>query len=98
MALQLATTSRNSMLDAFVTELAASPHLMIRTGSAPADVATADSGTVLSTINCPSTAFNAASSGAITKAGTWEDTSADNTGTAGHFRLYKNGPGAARLQ
>jgi hypothetical protein len=30
----------------------------------------------------------AASSGSKAKAGTWEDTSADASGTAGHFRLY----------
>ena len=30
----------------------------------------------------------AAASGAKSKTGTWEDTSADNTGTAAHFRLY----------
>jgi hypothetical protein len=30
----------------------------------------------------------AAGSGAKAKAGTWEDTAADNAGTAAHFRLY----------
>jgi hypothetical protein len=30
----------------------------------------------------------AASAGAKAKSGTWEDTSADATGTAAHFRLY----------
>mgnify|MGYP000494027997 CR=1 FL=1 len=30
----------------------------------------------------------AASSGSKAKTGTWEDTSADATGTAAHFRLY----------
>jgi hypothetical protein len=30
----------------------------------------------------------AASGGSKAKSGTWEDTSADATGTAGHFRLY----------
>lgn len=30
----------------------------------------------------------AASGGTKAKNGTWEDTSADNTGTAAHFRIY----------
>jgi hypothetical protein len=30
----------------------------------------------------------AASGGTKAKSGTWEDTSADNTGTAAHFRIY----------
>jgi hypothetical protein len=90
MALKLSVGARNARLDALVAEIGASPVLKIRTGSAPADVATADSGTVLATLNLPSTAFNAASSGAVTKTGTWSDSSADNSGTAAHFRLYKS--------
>jgi hypothetical protein len=30
----------------------------------------------------------AASGGSKAKSGTWDDTSADNTGTAAHFRVY----------
>jgi hypothetical protein len=98
MALKLAVASRNAMLDQFVAELGTSPVLKIRTGSAPADVATADSGTVLATLSLPATAFNAASSGSITKNGTWSDGAADNSGTAAHFRLYKSDGTTARAQ
>ena len=89
MTIQLSVAARNGRLDAIETELGASPILKIRTGSAPADCATADSGTVLATLNLPSDAMAAASSGSKAKAGTWQDTSADASGTAAHFRLYK---------
>jgi hypothetical protein len=32
----------------------------------------------------------AAAAGAKAKSGTWQDTSADGTGTAGHFRVYNS--------
>jgi hypothetical protein len=62
--------------------------LKIRTGSPPTNITDADSGTVLATLTLPSDWMAAASSGSKAKAGTWSDTSADNTGTAGHFRIY----------
>jgi hypothetical protein len=37
----------------------------------------------------PSSYFIAAAAGVLAKDGTWEDTSADADGVAGHFRLYK---------
>lgn len=88
MALQYSVTVRNAQLDALETAIGASAVLKIRTGAAPATCATADSGTVLVTINLPSDWMAAASSGSKAKAGTWEDTSADATGTAAHFRIY----------
>lgn len=88
MALQLSTAVRNAMLDSIETTIGTSAVLKIRTGSAPANCGTADSGTVLATLNLPSDYMAAASSGSKAKSGTWEDTSADATGTAAHFRLY----------
>lgn len=87
MALQLSTTVRNARLDAIETAVGASPTLEIRSGSPPADCATADSGTVLATLTLPSDWMAAASSGSKALAGTWQDLSADNGGTAGHFRI-----------
>ncbi len=43
---------------------------------------------MLATLNLPSDWMAAASGGTKAKSGTWEDTSADATGTAAHFRLY----------
>ena len=88
MALQYSVTVRNAQLDAIETAVGTSAVLKIRTGSAPATCATADSGTVLATLSLPSDWMAAASSGSKAKSGTWEDTSADATGTAAHWRLY----------
>jgi len=90
MAVQLSTAVRNARLDAIETAIGTSAVLKIRTGAQPATCATADSGTVLATLNLPSDYFAAASGGAKAKAGTWEDTSADAAGTAAHWRLYAN--------
>jgi hypothetical protein len=43
---------------------------------------------VLATLNLPSDYMAAASGGSKAKSGTWEDLSADATGTAAHFRKY----------
>ncbi len=88
MALQYSVAVRNAKLDAVETTIGATAVLKIRTGTVPATCATADSGTVLATCTLPSDWMAAASSGTKAKSGTWEDTSADNTGTAAHFRLY----------
>lgn len=88
MALQYSVAVRNARLDAVESTTGASAILRIRTGAAPASCATADSGTVLATLNLPSDWMAAASGGSKAKSGTWEDTSADSTGTAAHFRLY----------
>ena len=64
----------------------------------PANVAAADSGTVLATLNLPSDWLAAAASGAKAKSGTWEDTSADATGTAAHFRIYASDGTTAHIQ
>lgn len=88
MTLQYSVAVRNAKLDAVETAIGVSAILKIRTGSVPASCATADSGTVLATCNLPSDYMAAASGGSKAKSGTWEDTSADATGTAAHFRLY----------
>lgn len=98
MAIQLSTAVRNAMLDAIETTVGTSAVLKIRTGAAPADVATADSGTVLATLSLPSDWMAAASSGSKAKSGTWQDSSADATGTAAHFRLYASDGTTAHMQ
>lgn len=98
MALQLSTTVRNARLDAVETAIGASAVLKIRTGAAPADCAAADSGTVLATLSLPSDWMAAASSGSKAKSGTWQDASADATGTAAHFRLYASDGTTCHLQ
>ena len=91
MALQLSVAARNGRLDAIETEAGASAILKIRTGAQPASCATADSGTVLATLNLPADYMAAASGGTKAKSGTWEDTAADAAGDVPeHFRIYKS--------
>lgn len=88
MTLQFSVTVRNARLDAIETAVGTSAVLKIRTGSVPANCATADSGTVLASLTLPSDWMSAASSGSKAMTGTWSDSSADNAGTAAHWRLY----------
>lgn len=88
MTVQLSDAVRNAMLDAIEATGGTSAILKIRTGAQPANCAAADSGTVLATLNLPSDWMAAASGGTKAKSGTWEDTSADASGTAAHWRLY----------
>lgn len=98
MALQLSITARNARLDAIETTIGTAPILTIRTGAAPADCATANSGTVLATLTLPSDWMANASSGSKAKSGTWQDASADNAGTAAHFRIHDSTGTTCHLQ
>lgn len=98
MTLQYSTAVRNAKLDAVETTIGVSAVLKIRTGAPPANVATADSGSVLATLSLPSDYLAAASGGTKAKAGTWEDLSADAAGTAGHWRLYASDGTTAHAQ
>lgn len=98
MAIQLSTTVRNARLDSIETTIGTSAVLKIWSGSPPANCGAADTGTVLASITCPSDWMAAASGGQKAKSGTWEDLSADNTGTAGHFRLYDSTATTCHMQ
>lgn len=79
------TNAKQNQIEATI---GASANLKIRSGTVPASCATADAGTVLANMSLPSDWISASSAGVITKVGTWQDTSADATGTAAHFRIY----------
>ena len=98
MAIQYSTAVRNAQLDALETAIGVSAVLKIRTGAAPANVATADSGTVLATMTLPSDWLAAASAGAKAKSGTWQDSSANAAGTGGYFRIYDSAGSACHIQ
>lgn len=98
MALQYSTTLRNNQLDQIESTAGASAKLQIYSGSVPANCAAADSGTLLAEMTLPSDWMAAASSGAVSKSGTWEDTSANATGTAGHFRIKDNAGTTCHMQ
>jgi hypothetical protein len=97
MALKFSVSVRNAMLDVIESAIGENPVLKIRTGAVPANVAAADAGSVLATLNLPADWMAAANSGSKAKSGTWQDLLADADGTAGHFRIYASG-GAATIQ
>jgi len=91
--LQLGVATREARLDAIETAIGTAPILRMRTGAQPADCATASSGTVLATLTLPSDwleAAGATTAGQKGKLGTWEDTSADATGTVAHFEIHNS--------
>ena len=90
MAIQMDVASRNARLDAIEVTAGASCAMEIRTGAQPADCATANSGTILVTIDLPADWMAAAASGQKAKSGTWQDASADGAGTAAHFRVFNS--------
>jgi hypothetical protein len=98
MSLQFSVAVRNARLDAVETTIGAAAILKIRTGAPPANCAAADSGTVLASLTLPSDWLANAASGSKALSGTWEDTSADSTGTAAHFRIYDSGGTVCGLQ
>jgi hypothetical protein len=88
LAIKFSVGVRNARLDAVETATGASPILKIRSGAVPANCAAADAGVVLVTMTLPADWMQAASSGTKVLNGLWQDTAADATGTAGHFRIY----------
>ena len=70
--------------------------LVMYTGSAPATVDDAPTGTVVASLTLSSPAFGAASNGVAT-ANTITSATASNSGTVGYFRLRTSG-GSARIQ
>ena len=98
MAFQFSSNARNASLDAIETAIGVSAVMKLRSGTVPANVGTADSGTVIATINLPSDWMSAAAGGSKSALGTWQDASADATGTIGHFRVYASDGTTAHIQ
>ena len=90
MTVQENDATRNAQLDTIESTAGASCSMRIYTGAQPANCAAANSGTVLADFNLPADWMGAAATGTKAKAGTWQDTSADATGTPGHFRIYNS--------
>lgn len=91
---KLSTASRNAACDAIVDLIdggTGAGRLEHRTGSQPTNVSDASSGTLLGTNTFSATAFGSSSTGTATAASITSDTSADNSGTAGYFRIYAGG-------
>jgi hypothetical protein len=91
MALKYSTTLRNAQLDAITTAVGTSGILRIYSGTRPANVAAAISGTLLAECVCNASAFAAAASGGVlTASAIANDSSANASGTASHYRLFRS--------
>lgn len=91
MALKYSTTLRNAQLDAITTAVGTSGILRIYSGTRPANVAAAITGTVLAECVCNASAFAAAASGGVLTANAiTNDSSANASGTATHYRLFQS--------
>ena len=91
MALKYSTTLRNAQLDAITTAVGTSGILRIYSGSRPANVAAAITGTLLAELVCNASAFAAAASGGVLTANAISnDSSANASGTASHYRLFQS--------
>lgn len=87
---QFATATRDALNDLLETQLGASPKLKGYTGSKPANISDAATGTLLFDMTLPSDFMAASSSGVKAKSGTWEDTVANAGGTLGYWQLEKS--------
>lgn len=98
MAITFTDTLKAAMLNEIETNIGASAKLRIYSGTPPANAGAALSGnTVLVDIPLGSDYFATTSNGVLTKTGTWQDTSADATGTATFFRILTSAD-VARIQ
>jgi hypothetical protein len=98
MTVQLSTTVRNARLDVIESTISTAAVLRIYSGAQPANCAAANSGTLLAEMTLPSDWMAAASSGSKALSGTWQDASANNAGTAGHFRIYESTATTCHIQ
>lgn len=97
MTVQIADSVANAMLDAWETSIGASPILRLRTGAPPANLAAASTGTVLASLTLPADWMTAAAARSKSLSGTWQDLSADNPGTVGHYEIVKS-DGTTRVE
>lgn len=95
MAYRLSTAARNAGCDGIVDliDSGGAGTLTVRTSTQPTNVGDAENGTLLGTLTFSATSFGASSTGTATAASITSDTSADASGTAGHFRIF-NGSAA----
>lgn len=99
MSIFLSDAVRNARLDSIETTIGTAPLLRIYSGTAPADESTALSGnTLLAECTLPSDWMAAASAGSKAKSGTWQDSSANATGTASFYRIYESTGTTCHLQ
>lgn len=91
MALKLSTAARNALLDSLTVSLGSAALLRIYTGQRPANVGTGISGqALLAELTLGSPAAGPAAGGVLTLNAITTDSSADGTGTAQWFRIFRS--------
>lgn len=90
MAIQLSTTVRNAMGDSITTAAGNASLIRVYSGTIPATVATAITGTLLAELTGGTPWAAGSASGVTTANAITNDSSADNTGTASHFRHWQS--------
>lgn len=99
MAIQYSSTIYLGQLDLVESSAGASAKLYIFSGSAPANCAAADSGTLLATLTLPSDWMAAASGTSKVLAGSWTGTASAGSGaTPTHFRIKDNAGTTVHVQ
>ena len=86
MAERINTAARNRQCDHAADDFN-NGNLKMYTGGQPTSANDAPPGSVLADMTLPADAMNAAVNGVASKNGTWEDPSANGTGTPGWFRI-----------
>lgn len=87
MTIKMSEAVRNAMLNAIETTIGTAPKLRIYTGTAPAELADAATGTLLAEMDLPSDWLAPADEGTIAKAGDWLTNAAVGDGEAGYYRI-----------
>lgn len=96
MAIQYSTTARSNSMTQLNTDIGANAQIQIYSGTAPANVATAPTGTLLVQFAGNAGGFGTVSNGVLT-ASAVAGVNASATGTAGYFRINTSG-GTAVVQ
>ena len=88
--MQYSITVNNARLDSVETAISTAPTLKLYSGSAPANCAAADTGTLLVSMTLPSDWMAAANAASKAMAGSWSGTASGGAGaTPTHFRLFQ---------
>lgn len=95
MTIQFSTTLRNARLNAISSTAGNDAVLKLFSGSAPANCAASDTGTLLAVLSCGSSGEGgfaaSAASGILTVNAIDPDAAGNSNGTPTHFRLYTSG-------
>lgn len=86
--MQASVAVRNAELAAIAATVGPAGVLVYYTGAAPANAAAARTGSILATLNLPTTPFAPPSGGVMGKNGTWEQPLATGAGAAGYYTIF----------